>query len=63
MGANQDQAHLSINYSLEVFDTGAYDVQEKLHKKHKSLACDHHILDAVSLPEYSLMFTYSGGHM
>ena len=35
MGANQDQAHLSINYSLEVFDTGAYDVQEKLPKNTK----------------------------
>ena len=46
MGANQDQAHLSINYSLEVFDTGAYDVQEKL-PKHKIMACDHDILDSL----------------
>ena len=45
---------------LKFFDTGAYDVQENMPK---SFACDHHILDAVSLPEYSLMFTYSGGQM
>ena len=51
------------HYILKFFDTGAYDVQENLPKKRKKLACDHHILDAVSLPDYSLMSTYSGGQM
>ena len=61
-GANQGSAHLSIRYSSSL--TQRLMMSRSICRKAQKFGLgDHHILDAASLPDYSLMFTYSGGQM